>query len=767
MNTGWTTKTHQEVIENVSELNTADGNRRAEFNVSGMTCAGCARSIERSLLRQPDVRSAVVNFAGGNVVVNYDPAKTDETQLADVIRQTGFQVETGDRETTEEDHRREQHATRVMWLGVALTLPLFVLSMGRDFGLWGPWAHAGWVNYLMFALATPVQFYVGRTFYEGAFRSLRSRVANMDVLVTMSTSVAYAFSVAVMLLLTAGSELLGTHVYFETSATIIALVMVGHWIEGRAKTRTNGAITSLLNLQAKTARIVRDGNEVDVPIEEVVLGDHVIVRPGERIPVDGVVIAGQSVVDESMITGESMPVQKPVGSDVIGATINGDGVLTIEARHLGAESALARIVKQVADAQATKAPIQKLADQISAVFVPIVIAVALAAFCVWFFIIGDTVAAILRMIAVLIISCPCAMGLATPLAVTVGMGRGAENGILFKSSEAIQRVGRIDHVVLDKTGTITRGEQVVTDTITFSDLDAEPLIAMAGSVERGSQHPIAAAILAEAERLGVETSMPDDVQTTSGQGVSARWDGKRVYVGNLRFIQQHSQVDNELQDRAAELQRQAKTVMWVVCDGAIVGLIAVADTIKSESAEAIRRLHGRGITVSMLTGDNQHTARAVADQVGIDDVMAEVLPGDKTKRIQDLQSRGEFTAMVGDGINDAPALAQADVGIAIGTGTDVAIEAADVTLLGGELRGVARAVHLSAMTMRNIKQNLFWAFAYNVALLPIAAGVLAGVESAPHWLRELHPITAAMAMVGSDLVIVSNALRLRRAKVDT
>nr|WP_286177632.1 heavy metal translocating P-type ATPase [Rhodopirellula sp. JC639] len=748
-------------------MNTADGNRRAEFNVSGMTCAGCARSIERSLLRQPDVRSAVVNFAGGNVVVNYDPAKTDETQLADVIRQTGFQVETGDRETTEEDHRREQHATRVMWLGVALTLPLFVLSMGRDFGLWGPWAHAGWVNYLMFALATPVQFYVGRTFYEGAFRSLRSRVANMDVLVTMSTSVAYAFSVAVMLLLTAGSELLGTHVYFETSATIIALVMVGHWIEGRAKTRTNGAITSLLNLQAKTARIVRDGNEVDVPIEEVVLGDHVIVRPGERIPVDGVVIAGQSVVDESMITGESMPVQKPVGSDVIGATINGDGVLTIEARHLGAESALARIVKQVADAQATKAPIQKLADQISAVFVPIVIAVALAAFCVWFFIIGDTVAAILRMIAVLIISCPCAMGLATPLAVTVGMGRGAENGILFKSSEAIQRVGRIDHVVLDKTGTITRGEQVVTDTITFSDLDAEPLIAMAGSVERGSQHPIAAAILAEAERLGVETSMPDDVQTTSGQGVSARWDGKRVYVGNLRFIQQHSQVDNELQDRAAELQRQAKTVMWVVCDGAIVGLIAVADTIKSESAEAIRRLHGRGITVSMLTGDNQHTARAVADQVGIDDVMAEVLPGDKTKRIQDLQSRGEFTAMVGDGINDAPALAQADVGIAIGTGTDVAIEAADVTLLGGELRGVARAVHLSAMTMRNIKQNLFWAFAYNVALLPIAAGVLAGVESAPHWLRELHPITAAMAMVGSDLVIVSNALRLRRAKVDT
>ncbi len=752
--------------EPVSGLKTAEVKRRAEFNVSGMTCAGCAQSIERSLLRQPDVSSAVVNFAGGNVVVDYDPGRTDEAELAEVIRQTGFQVETGDRDTAEEDRRQEQHDTLVMWIGVALTLPLFVLSMGRDFGLWGPWAHAGWVNYLMFALATPVQFFVGRDFYLGAYRSLRSRFANMDVLVTMSTSVAYFFSVAVMLLLSAGSEMLGQHVYFETSATIISLVMVGHWIESRAKTRTNGAITSLLNLQAKNARVLRDGMEVDLPIQDVVVGDHVIVRPGEQIPVDGEVIAGESVVDESMITGESMPVHKPIGSGVIGATINGDGMLTVEARHLGAESALARIVKQVAEAQATKAPIQKLADQISGIFVPIVIAVALVAFCVWFFVIGDTVGAILRMISVLIISCPCAMGLATPLAVTVGMGRGAENGILFKSSEAIQRVGAIKHVVLDKTGTITRGEQVVTDTIAVADLSDERLIAMAGSVERGSQHPIATAILAEAERLGVDTSMPDDVQSSSGQGVTAVWQGQRVRVGNQRFIEQDSSIDPALQTRAAELQRQAKTVMWIACEGDVVGLIAVADTIKPESAEAIAMLHRQGIVVSMLTGDNQHTAAAVASQVGIDDVMAEVLPGEKTERIRELQSRGEFTAMVGDGINDAPALAQADVGIAIGTGTDVAIEAADVTLLGGELKGVARAVRLSVLTMRNIKQNLFWAFAYNVALIPIAAGVLAGVESAPMWLRELHPITAALAMVGSDLVIVSNALRLRRVKVD-
>ncbi|MDV6029806.1 MAG: copper-translocating P-type ATPase [Phycisphaera sp. RhM] len=752
--------------ESVAGLETAEVNRRAEFNVSGMTCAGCAQSIERSLLRQPDVSSAVVNFAGGNVVVSYDPARTDEAELAEVIRQTGFQVETGDRDTAEEDRRQEQHDTLVMWIGVALTLPLFVLSMGRDFGLWGPWAHAGWVNYVMFVLATPVQFYVGREFYLGAYRSLRSRFANMDVLVTMSTSVAYFFSVAVMLLLSAGSELLGQHVYFETSATIISLVMVGHWIEGRAKTRTNGAITSLLNLQAKNARVLRDGVEVDVPIQEVVLGDHVIVRAGEQIPVDGAVIAGESVVDESMITGESMPVHKPIGSGVIGATINGDGMLTVEARHLGAESALARIVKQVSEAQATKAPIQKLADQISGIFVPIVIAVAMVTFCVWFFVIGDTVGAILRMISVLIISCPCAMGLATPLAVTVGMGRGAENGILFKSSEAIQRVGAIKHVVLDKTGTITRGEQVVTDTIAVGGLSDERLIAMAGSVERGSQHPIATAILAEAERLGVDTTMPDDVQSSSGQGVTAVWQGQRVRVGNQRFIEQDSSIGPAMQTRAAELQRQAKTVMWIACEDEVVGLIAVADTIKPESAEAIARLNDQGIVVSMLTGDNQHTAAAVANQVGIDDVMAEVLPGEKTERIRELQSRGEFTAMVGDGINDAPALAQADVGIAIGTGTDVAIEAADVTLLGGELRGVARAVKLSVLTMRNIKQNLFWAFAYNVALIPIAAGVLAGVESAPMWLRELHPITAALAMVGSDLVIVTNALRLRRVKVD-
>lgn len=757
----------QRVTTPVSELKPVETISRAEFSVSGMTCAGCAQSIERSLLRQPSVNSAVVDFAGGRVVVGYDDGLADRDDLAEVIRETGFQVVADEQESASEDLRHEKRDSIAMWTGIVLTVPLFLLSMGRDFGVWGAWAHAGWVNYLMFALATPVQFFVGRDFYLGAFRSLRSRFANMDVLVAMSTTVAYGFSVAVMLNLTWGGSLLGQHVYFETSATIITLVIVGHWIESRAKTRTNGAITSLLNLQSKSARVLRDGKEVDLAIEDVVIGDQVIVRPGERVPVDGTVVGGGSAVDESMITGESMPVEKSVGSDVIGATINGDGMLTVQAEHLAADSALARIVKQVADAQATKAPIQKLADQISGVFVPIVISIALAAFCFWFFYVGDTVQAILRMIAVLIISCPCAMGLATPLAVTVGMGRGAENGILFKSSEAIQRVGSVDHVVLDKTGTITQGRQVVTDTIPLSSAGENELVAIAAAVERGSQHPIAAAISNEAERIGVDVMMPDDVQTTPGQGITGMLAGTKIRIGNQSFIGQQTDIDAATSAQALELQRQAKTVMWVTRDDDLVGLIAVADTLKSASKAAVQALRQKGITVSMLTGDNRQTALAVAAQVGIDDVIAEVLPHQKTDRIKELQSRGEFVAMIGDGINDAPALAQADVGIAIGTGTDVAIEAADVTLIGGELQGVSRAVNLSELTMRNIKQNLFWAFAYNVALIPIAAGVLAGVESVPIWLRELHPITAALAMVGSDLVIVSNALRLRRVKLES
>ncbi|MDM4013969.1 heavy metal translocating P-type ATPase [Roseiconus lacunae] len=755
------------LIDSPSIDSSTAAKERIEFTVGGMTCVNCARSIEKSLTRNAAVESAVVNVAGGSVVVDYQPGETSRDELAEAIRQTGFTVQ-DDEQSFENDARdSERRARWLMWLGVALTLPLFVLSMGRDFGLWGSWAMAPWVNYLMFALAIPVQFVVGAKFYVGAYRSLRNGVADMDVLVAMSTSVAFAYSVAVMIALTFGSHLLGHHVYFETSATIITLVILGHWIESRARSRTGDAIGALLNLQSKSARVLKNLQEVEVPIDEVVRGDHVIVRPGEKIPVDGTVLSGSSDVDESMITGESVPVAKQAGSDVIGATMNCDGMLTIRASAVGKESTLAKIVRQVNEAQATKAPIQHLADQISAVFVPIVVFVSLLAFCVWFFVVGDPLAAMLRMIAVLIISCPCAMGLATPLAVTVGMGRGAENGVLFKSSGAIQQVGGINHVVLDKTGTVTLGQQFVTDVVPFGDFDASTILRVAASAERGSGHPIAKAIVKKADESQIELSYPDDVQSFTGRGIEAKLDRSQVKVGRLEFAWSSSDAPatdemSRFEQQAAKIRAEAKTVLGVSVDGKPAGLIAVADQIKPEAADAIRSLRDRGIEVSMLTGDNQETASAVADKVGITDVIAEVLPGEKTDRISRLQAAGHRVAMVGDGINDAPALAKADVGIAIGTGTDVAIEAADVTLLAGDLHGVDRAIKLSRATMRNIKQNLFWAFAYNIALIPIAAGVLAGVDALPLWLRELHPITAALAMVGSDFVIVTNAMRLKR-----
>jgi Cu+-exporting ATPase len=735
-----------------------------QFSVGGMDCAGCARSIERGLARQTAVQSATVSFADSQVRIAYDPTGIDREQLADVIRQTGFQVLEEDDQANADDQRLSRETVR-LWVAVALTVPLFALSMGRDFGIWGQWAHADWVNLLMFGLATPVQFFVGWEFYIRGYRSLRNRFANMDVLVSMSTTVAYSFSVVVMILLWLGNTRLGEHVYFETSATIITLIMVGHWIESRAKARTNGAIESLLNLQAKTARVVRDGQEQQIPIEHVRAGDRVIVLPGERIPVDGKIREGSTSIDESMITGESMPVEKSVDDEVIGATINGDGMLSIEAQHLGADSTLARITRQVAEAQATKAPIQRLADQISAVFVPIVVLISMLAFCVWFFAFGDLTEALLRMIAVLIISCPCAMGLATPLAVTVGMGRGAENGIMFKNSEAMQRVRGVNHVVLDKTGTITEGKLAVTDVVPTEKVDSAELLVTAASIERGSEHPIAKAIVEEAGKRQLTLDDPTEVTSTSGLGVTGRLGAKPVRVGNQRFINADA-VGERVEATALNLQSEAKTVIWVQADDRLLGLIAVSDSIKPDSQTIISALHADGIGVSMLTGDNASTAAAVAREVGIDEVFSEVMPGEKATQVKRLQADGRVVAMVGDGINDAPALATADVGIAIGTGTDVAIEAADVTLLGGDLRGITRALKLSKATMRNIKQNLFWAFAYNIALIPIAAGVLAGFDSVPHFLQKLHPISAAFAMVASDLVIVGNALRLRRLRLD-
>lgn len=743
-----------------------------ELPLAGMTCVGCARSIESALSRQEGVISSTVDFPSSQVTVTFDTNHVDQATVVRAIRESGFEVVQAEVGQSLEEavlSANQEDALRQRWrllVGAVLTVPLFVLSMGRDFGLWGEWAHSSWVNWLMFALATPVQVYVGWEYYRNAFNSLKNGSANMDVLVALGSTTAYLYSCVVLLSLAMGVHRWGEHVYFETSATIITLILLGRIVESQAKGKTGAAIHKLLGLQAKTARVERGGQQIDLPLEQVVVGDTVVVRPGEKIPVDGVVLSGHSAVDESMLTGESLPVDKVAGMEVVGATLNREGLLTIEARKLGAQSALAQIIKQVKQAQASKAPIQLLADRISNIFVPIVLAIALLTFGVWYFIFDDLTQGLLRMISVLIISCPCAMGLATPLAVMVGMGRGAEQGILFKSSAALQRVGDTTHIVLDKTGTITEGKLSVTDVIPVQTHSRNSILQLAAAVESGSEHPLAQAIVSAARNASLEWQQPDKFLAVVGKGVTGSVHGQLVRVGKPSWLRDLGIEVGLFESQALQLEQQARTVMWVAHENEVVGLIAVADKLKATSAAAIASLQRAGLQVAMITGDNLHTAQATAAQVGIESVLAETLPGEKAARIKELQSQGNVVAMVGDGINDAPALAQADVGIALGTGTDIAIASSDVTLLRGDLTSVWQAVRLSAATLRNIKQNLFWAFAYNVALIPIAAGVLAGFTFLPPMFRGLHPIMAAFAMIASDMVIVTNALRLRRIDLD-
>ncbi len=741
--------------------------QEVQLPVSGMTCLGCARSIELALQKRPGVIASAVNFPQSRVRVTFDPSATDPSAVAQAIRDAGFVViDVDDPSMAEEAISAAHEAVELQqWsrlrVGLILTIPLFILSMGRDFGLLGHWAHDSWVSWFMFALATPVQFYVGSEYYISAFQSLRNRYANMDVLVALGSTTAYVFSCVVLVSQTLGSGLIGEHVYFETSATIITLILLGRIMETKAKVRTNSAIHKLLGLQAKTARVLRDGIEEEIPVRQVVHGDHLIVRPGEKIPVDGVVRAGASAVDESMLSGESLPKDKTKGDAVFGSTINRQGVLTIEATAVGSQSALARIVQQVEHAQSTKAPIQKLADQITNVFVPCVLLIAIVTFCVWFFVIDDPVQAILRVIAVLIISCPCAMGLATPLAVMVGMGRGAENGILFKSSKALQQMAKVNTIVLDKTGTITQGKLSVTEVLPASDRTIRELLTIALALENNSEHPIAVAVRQRARQEGILFSQSSDFHTVTGKGVRGKFNGEDVIVGNRRWMIELGIDISVFLEQATALESQAKTVLWISLSSKAIGLIAVADSIKPDSSAAVSQMLEEGLQVTMLTGDNASTAKAIANAAGIIDYAAESLPGDKLDRIDHLQKTNRHVAMVGDGINDAPALAKADVGIAIGTGTDIAIEAADITILRGSLTSVPMAFQLAKATMRNIKQNLFWAFAYNVLLIPVAAGTLAFVPGVPSFLRELHPILAAAAMILSDMVIVANALRLK------
>ena len=751
--------------------------RETTFGVTGMTCASCAGRVERALNKVPGVLESTANLANKKATVRYLAGEVGPRDLENAVEGAGYGVaREGEAEASDEDaHEKEYRKLRNSFLvAAALTALILLGSLPMMLGAMPP-IPMGWLNLGLLALATPVQFWAGWRFYRGAWGALKHGQANMNTLVAVGTSAAYLYSAVATLApqLFAGRA----DVYFDTSALIITLILLGRLLEARAKGRTNEAIKKLAGLQAKTARVVRGGEEVDVPVEDVVVGDVVVVRPGEKIPVDGWVVNGESAADEAMITGESIPVTKRPGDEVIGATINASGSFRFRATKVGKDTALSQIIRMVEEAQGSKAPIQRLADKISGVFVPIVMALAAATFFVWL-LFGPEPAftlALLNMVAVLIIACPCAMGLATPTSIMVGTGKGAESGILIKGGEALEGAHKLDTIVLDKTGTLTKGEPELTDVVVADGIRDEEFLRLVASAERGSEHPLGEAIVKGARGRGLSLSDAEEFEAVAGGGVRARVEGREVLVGNRRFLTESGVSEDGLVPRSEGLAAGGKTPMFVAVDGEPAGLVAVADVVREESKEAVERLHSLGLEVAMLTGDNGRTAGAIAKQLGIDGILAEVRPEDKAGEIKRLQAQGKRVGMVGDGINDAPALAQADVGVAIGTGTDVAMEAADLTLISGDVRGVSRAIALSKATVRNIKQNLFWAFAYNVALIPVAAGVLYPFfvgGTVPEVLRPLlgeygflNPILAAAAMALSSVTVLTNALRLRRVKV--
>ena len=744
--------------QTVEKLGYGTAKETVQLQLEGMTCAACANRIEKGLSKLPGVTSATVNFAMETARVEYIPGEVSVNELQSKVEQLGYKATVKEESAVgEEPRKREvQRQKRKLIFSALLCFPL-LWSMAGHFAFTS-WMYVPelFMNpWVQLVLATPVQFWIGLQFYIGAYKALRNRSANMDVLVALGTSAAYFYSFYLTLnwYLTGGHVHGGPELYFETSAVLITLVIMGKLFEALAKGRTSEAIKSLMGLQAKTAIIVREGKELTVPVEEVQKGDIVIVRPGEKIPVDGVIIEGVSSADESMLTGESIPVEKKPGDTVIGATINKNGMLRIQATRIGKETALAQIVKVVEEAQGSKAPIQRVADRISGIFVPIVVGIAALTFLAWFFLAspGNLPEALENAIAVLVIACPCALGLATPTSIMAGSGRAAEYGILFKGGEHLEQTHHLDTVILDKTGTVTKGKPELTDVLAAGD-ETEFLM-LVGAAEKRSEHPLAEAIVSGVKDRRIKLPDPDSFEAIPGYGVKAVVNGKELLVGTRRLMEQYGADASSAYAAMAELEEAGKTAMLVSVDRKYAGIVAVADTIKETSKEAVSRLKEMGIQVIMITGDNERTAKAIAAQAGIEHVRAEVLPEGKAEEVKKLQAEGRKVAMVGDGINDAPALATADIGMAIGTGTDVAIEAADVTLMRGDLTSIPDAILMSRKTMVNIKQNLFWALGYNTLGIPIAA---AGF---------LAPWVAGAAMALSSVSVVLNALRLQRVKI--
>jgi P-type Cu+ transporter len=748
-----------EIIQKINDLGYDVRSEKLDFDIVGMTCAACATRIEKGLNRLDGVVKASVNLALETASVDFNPSQVTSLEIVKKVETLGYEarIKQDTIEDTTDFRKAEMEKQKGKFIfSLILSFPLlwamvshfeFTAFIYLPDMLMNPW--------VQLALATPVQFIVGKQFYVGAYKALRNSSANMDVLVALGTSAAYFYSLY-LTIISIGSEQHMIDLYYETSAVLITLIILGKLFEARAKGHSSEAIKKLMGLQAKTATVMRDGSEQEVPLAEVVVGDIILVKPGEKVPVDGEIIEGRSAIDESMVTGESVPVDKTVGDTVIGATINKNGYLKMKAVKVGRETALAQIIKVVEEAQGSKAPIQRLADQISGIFVPIVVGIALVTFIVWFIWVspGNFGEALEKMIAVLVIACPCALGLATPTSIMAGSGRAAEAGILFKGGEHLERTHRITTVVLDKTGTVTKGKPELTDFVVEDDFAENTFLQLVASAEKQSEHPLAEAIVNGIKEKGISLLEVEEFEAIPGYGIKGKVKGSEILVGTRKLLKNNEVFFQRAENKMDMLEENGKTVMLVAIDGAFAGLVAVADTVKETSKAAIKNLTDMGLEVIMMTGDNVRTAQTIAKEVGIDTVIAEVLPEGKAAEVKKLQQQGKRVAMVGDGINDAPALAMADIGMAIGTGTDVAMEAADITLIRGDLSSIADAILMSKKTIRNIKQNLFWAFGYNTLGIPVAA------------LGMLAPWLAGAAMAFSSVSVVLNALRLQRVKLN-